>query len=278
MSIIQAMILGIVQGLTELLPVSSSAHIKIFPWLFNWGVEATDSFEVALHIGTLLAILVFFYKDWIALIKGGYKQAFKKEKSVEGKMFWQIFISTVIAGVLCLVLDKVSGNVIEGIAGKIGVDKISVEMIFIAIALIVMGIILYIVDKKAKTNLKCENITLKQSILIGCSQAIAAAFPGVSRSGITITVGRAFGIKREDIAKYSFLLSAPIVAAAAIYELKDIFTLSLPAVLVGIAVSFLVGMLVIKFLLNYLKKGSYKAFAIYRCIIGIIIMIICIVR
>lgn len=278
MNIIQAIILGAVQGLTELLPISSSAHIQIFPWLFNWGVEATESFEVALHIGTLLSILVFFYKDWIELIKGGYKQAFKKQKSLEGKIFWQIFVATIIAGVVCLVLDKISGNIIESIAGKLGVEKISVEMVCIAISLIVMGIVLYVVDKKSKSNLKYENITLKQSILIACSQAIAAAFPGVSRSGITMTIGRSFGIDRESIAKYSFLLSAPIVAAAAIYELKDMFTLSLPAVLAGIIVSFAVGMFVIKFLLNYLKKGSFKVFAIYRVILGIIIIAICIIR
>ena len=271
MSIFQAIILGVVQGLTELLPISSSAHLNIFPWIFKWG-ELTPSFDVALHIGTLLAILIYFFKDWINLIKGGYNQIIKKEKTTDGKVFWQIVISTVVAGVLCLILEKISGKVIEKVATSFNIEEISVEMLLIAIALISMGIVLYIVDKKSKSSIKYENINLKQSILISASQAIAAAFPGVSRSGITMTVARKMGIERESAAKYSFLLSAPIVAAAALYEMKNfVFNLSF---FVGIFVSFIVGLFVIKFLLNYLKKGSFKVFAIYRVVIGIIILII----
>ena len=275
MNIFQAIILGIVQGLTELLPISSSAHLNLFPWLFKWG-EMTPSFDVALHIGTLLAILVFFYKDWVELIKGGYNQLVKKEKTKEGTIFWQIVISTLFAGILCLILEKISEKIIEGLAGAFKVEIISVEMFLIAIALIVMGIILYIVDKKSKSKIKYEKITLKQSILIAISQALAAAFPGVSRSGITMTVARTMGIERESAAKYSFLLSAPIVAAAALYEMKH-FVLDF-SLIIGILVSFAVGMFVIKFLLNYLKKGSFKVFAVYRVILGLIIIVICIIR
>ena len=275
MTIIQAIILGIVQGLTELLPISSSAHLNLFPWLFNWG-EMSPAFDVALHIGTLFAILVFFFKDWVNLIKGGYKQLVKKEKSTDGKIFWYIVISTIPAGILSLVLDKISENIIEKLAQTFNTAEINIEMVFIAIALIVMGIILYIVDKKSKSTIKYEKITLKQSILIAISQAIAAAFPGVSRSGITMTVGRKMEIERESVAKYSFLLSTPIVAAAALYEMKHfVFDLSF---FVGVLTSFIVGMLVIKFLLNYLKKGSFKIFAIYRVILGIIILTICFIR
>ena len=275
MTIIQAIILGIVQGLTELLPISSSAHLNLFPWLFNWG-EMSPAFDVALHIGTLFAILVFFFKDWVNLIKGGYKQLVKKEKSTDGKIFWYIVISTIPAGILSLVLDKISENIIEKLAQTFNTAEINVEMVFIAIALIVMGIILYIVDKKSKSTIKYEKITLKQSILIAISQAIAAAFPGVSRSGITMTVGRKMEIERESVAKYSFLLSTPIVVAAALYEMKHfVFDLSF---FVGVLTSFIVGMLVIKFLLNYLKKGSFKIFAIYRVILGIVILAICFIR
>ena len=275
MTVIQAIILGIVQGLTELLPISSSAHLNLFPWLFNWG-EMSPSFDVALHIGTLFAILVFFFKDWVNLIKGGYRQIVKKEKSTDGKIFWYIVISTIPAGILSLVLDKVSKNIIEKLAQIFNTVEINVEMVLIAIALIVMGIILYIVDKKSKSTIKYEKITLKQSVLIAISQAIAAAFPGVSRSGITMTVGRKMGIERESVAKYSFLLSTPIVAAAALYEMKHfVFDLSF---FVGVLTSFIVGLLVIKFLLNYLKKGSFKIFAIYRVILGIIILAICFIR
>lgn len=273
--ILQALILGIIQGLTELLPISSSAHLNLFPWIFGWN-EISPSFDVALHIGTLFAIVLFFFKDWVNLIKGGYNQVVNKKKSTDGKIFWYIVISTIPTGILCLVLDKLSGKLIEKLATTFSVEEKMVEMIMIAIALIVMGIILYIVDKKAKSEVEYKDITLKQSLWIAMSQAIAAAFPGVSRSGITMTVGRGMGLKRESVARYSFLLSTPVVLAAALVDLKD-FVLS-PAFFVGIIASFLVGVLVIKFLLNYLQKGSFKVFAIYRVILGLIVIGLCISR
>ncbi len=275
MSIIQAIILGIVQGLTELLPISSSAHLNLFPWLLNWG-ELPESFDVALHIGTLFAILVFFFKDWIELLKGGYQRVVKKEKTTEGKIFWYIVIATIPAGILSLVLDKISEKIIDGLSNSLQVERITVEMVLIAIALIVMGILLYFVDKKSKSKIPYQDITLKQSVLISVSQALAAAFPGVSRSGITMTVGRKMGIDRESVAKYSFLLSTPIVAAAALYEMKH-FVFDLPF-FIGVLTSFLVGLFVIKFLLNYLKKGSFKIFALYRVFLGILILAVCFIR
>ena len=269
MEMIHALILGIVQGLTELLPISSSAHLNLFPWIFGWA-EIGESFDVALHIGTLLAIVLFFYKDWIKLFKGGYNQVVKKEKTTEGKIFWYIVIATIPAGILCLGFELLSEKIIEMLSGSFQVDKKIIEMSLIAFALIVMGIVLYIVDKKSKSKIEYKDITLKQSILISISQAIAAAFPGVSRSGITMTVGRGLGLKRESVAKFSFLLSTPIVAAAALYEMKHfVFDMSF---LIGVLASFLVGLVVIKFLLEYLKKGSFKVFAVYRVILGLIVI------
>lgn len=275
MEILHSLILGVVQGLTELLPVSSSAHLNLFPWVFGWS-DISESFDVALHIGTLLAIIIFFYKDWVQLIKGGYNQVVKKKKSTEGKIFWYIVIATIPTGIACLVLDKLSGKLIEILAGVFKTSQINTQMFIIAIALIVMGIILYVVDKNSKSKIKYKDITFKQSLLISLSQAIAAAFPGVSRSGITMTVGRKMGLERESVAKFSFLLSTPIVAAAALYELKH-FVFDLPFV-IGVLASFIVGMFVIKFLLNYLKKGSFKVFAIYRVALGIIVLIILMTR
>ncbi|HJJ15805.1 MAG TPA: undecaprenyl-diphosphate phosphatase [Clostridiaceae bacterium] len=275
MEILHSLILGVVQGLTELLPVSSSAHLNLFPWVFGWS-DISESFDVALHIGTLLAIIIFFYKDWVQLIKGGYNQVVKKKKSTEGKIFWYIVIATIPTGIACLVLDKLSGKLIEILSGVFKTSQINTQMFIIAIALIVMGIILYVVDKNSKSKIKYKDITFKQSLLISLSQAIAAAFPGVSRSGITMTVGRKMGVERESVAKFSFLLSTPIVAAAALYELKH-FVFDLPFV-IGVLASFIVGMFVIKFLLNYLKKGSFKVFAIYRVALGIIVLIILMTR
>lgn len=259
--IIHALILGIVQGLTEFLPISSSAHLNVFPWIFGWD-EISESFDLALHLGTLVAICIFFFKDWVNLIKGGFRKVFKKEDSLDGKIFWYLVIATIPAGILSLVLDKISSYIVG--------DNLNLEMIFIAIALIVMGIILYVVDKKCDSKVSYENITLKQSILIGVSQALAAAFPGVSRSGITMTVGRSLKIDRESAAKFSFLLATPIVLAALLVDLPA-FSFSIPF-LVGVIASFLVGLFVIKFLMDYLKKGSFKVFAVYRIILGIIIL------
>lgn len=261
MEIYQSIILGIVQGLTELLPISSSAHLNLIPWMFNWSIP--ESFDVALHLGTLFAITIFFFKDWLGLIKGGYEQVVKKKKSTEGKIFWYIVAVTIPTGILSLLLDKFSGFIC---------DKFGIEMILIAVALIVLGIVLYIVDKKSASEVKYEDMTFKQSFLIGISQAIAAAFPGTSRSGITMTVARALKIDRESAAKYSFLLSTPIILAAVLVSIAD-FELSL-AFFLGVLFSFLTGIIVIKFLLNYLKKGSFKIFAIYRVILGIIVIAI----
>ena len=262
MTILQALILGIVQGLTELLPISSSGHLDIIPWLLNWTsssefVTAFEGFDVALHFGTFLAIAIFFFKDWIKLIIGGFNQVVKKEKTTEGKMFWYLVIATIPGGIIGLLLDTFVGDLLK-------------KPVIISIALIVMGIILYFVDKKSKTTTNYENMTFKQTFLIGLSQCLAF-IPGVSRSGITMTTGRAMGVDRESAARYSFMLSAPIVFAATIFKLKD-FVFSLPF-FIGILASFIVGVVVIKWLLNYLQKGSFKIFAVYRVIFGIIILI-----
>lgn len=275
MTVIQALILGIIQGLTELLPVSSSAHLNVIPWIFKWSEnpqfveEFGGSFDVALHFGTLIAIGLFFIKDWIKLIKAGFNKVVKKEDSVEGKMFWYLVIATIPAGVLALILDEISEKIING--------NFKLEMGLIAVALIVMGIILAIVDKKAESKHKYEDITFKQSLLVGMSQAIAAAFPGVSRSGITMTVARCLKIDRESAAKFSFLLSTPIVAAAVLVDITE-FALTSLAFWMGVISSFLVGLIVVKFLMDYLKKGSFKIFAIYRVILGVIILGLIFVR
>lgn len=256
MTIIQAIILGAVQGLTELLPISSSAHLFLIPWAWNWDIP--EYFDVALHFGTLLAIGIFFFKDWINLIVGGYKQAVKKEKSFEGRMFWYIVAATIPGGIIGFLLDHFAEDILT-------------QPLIIAIALIVMGIVLYLVDKNAKSRIDYKDLTFKQTFIIGFSQALAF-IPGVSRSGITMTTGRLLGVKREATAKYSFMLSAPIVLAATIFKFKD-FVFNIPF-FIGVLVSFLVGIFVIKFLLEYLKKGSFKVFAIYRVIIGILVIII----
>ena len=265
MQIYQAIILGIVQGLTELLPISSSAHLFLIPWFLKW--EIPEAFDVALHFGTLLAIGIFFFKDWIKLISGGYKSIIKKEKNAEGRMFWYIVLATIPGGIIGFILDKYAEDLLT-------------QPIIIAIALMTMGILLYLIDKNAKNKTEYKDLNLKQTFLVGLSQALAF-IPGVSRSGITMTTGRLLGIKREAVAKYSFMLSAPIVLAATVFKIKDFIEYfmianitGIIAFVLGVLASFIVGIFVIKYLLEFLKKGSFKVFAIYRVIIGIFVIII----
>lgn len=255
LSIWQAAFLGLVQGLTEILPVSSSAHLKILPWLM-WNINDIGAFDVALHTGTLFAILIFFFKDWVSLLSGAYKSIVKKEKNREGKMFLYLVIATIPGGLIGFILDKFFEDVLD-------------KPVIIGIAMVVMGIVFYLVDKHAQSTTKYEDLTLKQTSLIGLSQALAF-IPGVSRSGITITTARGLGVEREAAARFSFMLSAPIVLGATLLKIKD-FDFSIPF-FVGVLISFGIGLLVIKFLMEYLKKGSYKGFAIYRVIFGLIIL------
>lgn len=254
---IQSIILGIIQGLTELLPISSSAHLTLIPWMFNWE-GLSESFDVALHFGTLLAIGLFFFKDWIQLIKGGFNQVVKKEKTVEGRMFWYIVLATIPGGIIGFLLD----HFLE--------DALKAPLI-IAFALIIMGILLYVIDKKCKSKITYEKMGLKETFFIGLAQALAF-IPGVSRSGSTMTVARLLKVDRESAARYSFMLSAPIVLAATIFKLSS-FEFSISFFL-GVLASFIVGFAVIRFLLQYLKKGSFKGFAIYRVILGLVVILV----
>lgn len=259
--VIEAIILGVVQGLTELLPVSSSAHLYLLSeFFFKWTIS--DSFDIALHFGTLLAICIFFFKDWINLIKGGFNKVFKKEDSTEGRIFWYIVAATIPAGIIGIVFE----HYLEGYLK---------QPLIVATALIVMGILLYVVDKKSKSEVSYENMTFKQAFLIGISQVLAF-IPGVSRSGATITVGRALRVDRESVAKYTFLLSTPIVFAATVLKIFD-FQFSV-AFFAGVLTSFLVGLVVIKFLMEFIKKRSFKVFAIYRVLLGIVVYITFFVR
>ena len=258
LTVLQSVFLGIVQGLTELLPISSSAHLTVLPWLM-WNIEDIGAFDVALHAGTLLAIGIFFFKDWINLLKGAYKNVFKKEKTFEGKMLLYLVLATIPGGLIGFVLDDKLDLFLEtkGIVASVSV---------IASALIVMGILLYFIDKKAKSEVKYEEMTLRQTFLIGLSQALAF-IPGVSRSGVTMTTARAMGVDRESAAKYSFMLSAPIVLAATMLKfLKGEFVFC-ASFFAGVFSSFIV----IKFLLKYLQKCSFKGFAIYRVLFGLLI-------
>ena len=263
MSIIHSIILGIVQGIGEFLPISSSAHLILVPFLLGWK-ESSMAFDVALHFGTLLAVLVIFFKSWWDLFIGAIQNIGKSErrKKKEGKMFWYLVIATIPAALAGFLLD----DIIEGFFRN--------QIWLIALFLAIMGVLIYAgdrwADKHYKKETKFEDITLKQAFLVGCSQAFAV-FPGFSRSGTTILAGRLMGIDKEAITKFTFLLSVPIIAGATILKVKDLALTK--EVIIGVVTSFIVGVLSIKFLLKYIKKHDFSVFAFYRVVIAIIVYI-----
>ncbi len=261
MGIIQAIVLGIVQGIGEFLPISSSAHLVLIPYLFGWG-ESGLAFDVALHFGTLLAVLVIFFKDWWNLFIGAVNKITKKKDSTENKMFWYLIIATVPGALVGFILD----DIIEGVFRK--------QIWLIALALAIMGVLIYLGDKWAsnhyKKEIKFEKITLKQAFIVGCSQAFAV-IPGFSRSGTTILAGRLMGISKEAITKFTFLLSVPIIAGAAVLKITDL-VLSVEVV-IGVLTSFIVGILSIKFLLKYIKNHDFSVFAFYRVVLALIVFV-----
>lgn len=270
MNIIQSVVLGIVQGLTEFLPVSSSAHLLFIPKILNWE-DIPDSFEVALHFGTLLAILLVFFNDWIKMIKASFtvvKEKIKnkdnmnidKDTMQKAKIFLYLIVSTIFVALVSYFIDK-----------KRSALKESKYMTYImAGSLIFMGLALYFVDKYKKNKKSLKDIKFKEAFLVGISQIIAL-IPGMSRSGTTITTARLFEINKKDAAKYSFLLATPIIFAATVLKVKE-FVFTVPFI-IGVLVSFITGYLVLKFFMKYLETKDYKVFAVYRVVIGIILIL-----
>lgn len=260
MSIFQAIIYGIVQGIGEFLPISSTAHLTLLPWIAGWQ-DPGAVFDVAVHLGTAAAVILFFIKDWIRLIKAG----FTAPRSTDGKLFWLVVLATVPGAIFGVLLDKYTSYIRNPL--------------LIAVMLIVMGVILYVADKKGRSVTKLEEISAKKSLAIGLAQ-VFAIIPGVSRSGITMTTGRFAGMKRDAIAKFTFLMSAPIVLGDGLYHAKDLVGthISTAPFVIAILTAAVVGVLSIKFLLNYLKTKGFALFTAYRFIFGIFIIALFIIR
>lgn len=250
MSIIQAIVYGIVQGIGEFLPISSTAHLILVPWLFGWS-DPGVAFDVALHLGTAAAVILFFWRDWITLLSAG----FTNPKSTKGRLFWLVVLATVPGGVIGVLLDKYMENFRNPA--------------LIGVMLIIMGIILYYADKLGSKDVQIENIGFRRSLIVGISQ-VFAIIPGVSRSGVTMSAGRLLGIEREDIAKFTFLLSAPIILGDGLYHATKIGSVPVDkaSFIAAVLTAAIVGTLSIKFLLNYLKNKGFGIFAIYRFILG----------
>lgn len=268
MSILQAIIMGIVQGVTEFAPISSSGHLILVPWMFGWDFVNDSSFnktfDVALHVGTLIGAVAYFRSDIVLYTRAFFTSV--KSRSVTGveqKMAWALVIGTIPGAVA----GATFSTFIE--------DELGAPLL-IAIMLVVFALVLYLVDRMARSDRSIEDVTLRDGVILGVAQAVALQ-PGVSRSGVTITAGRLLGLDRASAARFSFLLSLPIIAGAGLYKGLDI--LQDPSMLEGMVAPFIAGMLsaavsgflVIWFLLSYLRKHNFALFLWYRVAVALVV-------
>ncbi len=259
-----ATILGVVQGLGEFLPISSSAHLIIAPWLFGFEESAlnTLTYDVALHLGTTIALLAFFWRDWVRL---GF--AALKPRSGDGKFFWMIALASVPGAVAGYFLDDLASTAFR-------------SPLLIASTLATMGALLYLADRFASQRRAVDDVRPLDAVAVGLGQALALV-PGVSRSGSTMTMGRFLGLNRAAAARFSFLMALPITTGAMLFKLKDLDPAQIngPFIL-GIVVSGVVGALAIRFLLQFLSKrsNSFLPFVIYRFALAALIVLVYLLR
>jgi undecaprenyl-diphosphatase len=270
--VLEALFLGVVQGLTEFLPISSSAHIRIVGEFMNKAQDPGARFTAITQIGTELAVLIFFRKDIAAIVKSWFKQVvFRSQLSAEGKgqarMGWLIIIGSLPI-------------VILGYLGKDIITNDLRSLWLIASVMIIFGLILGYADKVGKSERTLDQLNSKHGLLYGAAQALALV-PGVSRSGATIAMGRFLGYTRDAALRYSFLLALPAVFGSGLYELKDAFSadaapnvFSISETLAATGVAFVIGYVVIAWLLKFVSTKSFRPFIIYRVTLGSLILIL----
>lgn len=265
MDLLQAIFLGAVQGVTEFLPVSSSGHLLAVPWLFGWPHFGL-TFDVALHLGTTAALLVFFWREWLELLQAfgrGLVQA-EARTDFRWKLIWMLALGTIPAGLVGLFFEE-------------QIERWLRDPANVAFTLIGFGAVMWLVDRLSRRQRKLLDLGFRDALLIGLAQTLALA-PGVSRSGATITAGLVLGMTREAAARFSFLLATPITLGAGFYKVEELLRhggLQPEEVLafgVGILTSFVVGMLAIGFLLRFLQRHSLTAFVLYRFALGAVIL------
>lgn len=274
LDILSAIILGAVQGISEFLPISSSGHLVLIPALL--GIETGLAFDTILHIGTLVAIFTFFWKDIINLIKGFILSIidltegvdiFKRElhRVPEKRFAWLIIVGTIPTGIMGILLKDAIETIFRG-------------TLFVGIFLLVTAAVLYYSERHSSGQITQKDMSFKQALIVGICQGLAV-FPGISRSGSTIASGLCLGLNREYAARYSFLLSIPAVIGAGLIQIKDIATLdaSVSVLLAGFISSVIFGYLSIKLLMKMIKGWSLDIFAYYCTIIGIITIILSVV-
>jgi len=271
MTVVQAIILGIVQGLTEFLPISSSGHLLLVPWLFNWHVLLDNpglnkTFDVALHLGTFVAVVVYFWREIVTLIGAWVRSIARRSLDErEAKLAWLLIVSTIPAALVGVLFE-------DFITERLG------KPWMIGIAMIVFAGFMYLIDHVAKLDRDMEQLSWFDALLIGLAQALAL-FPGVSRSGITMMTGLLLRLDRESAARYSFLMSIPVIGGAAAYKGLEIARDGLPSgtampFLVGMVSAALSGLLAIWFVLAYLKRNNFNLFVVYRIVVGVGVLVL----
>jgi undecaprenyl-diphosphatase len=273
----QAAILGVVQGLSEPLPISSSGHLVVVPWLFGWADVGEDSsfnrtFDVSLHIGTLLGVVAYFRHDIMAITAGAWRSVRRRSlNEFEERLPWYIALGTLPAVVV--------GALFAGV-----IDEYLASPALVGVELIFFGLLLWAADRFMLGDRVMERINLKDSTFIGVAQAVSL-MPGVSRSGVTITAALSRGYRRESAARFSFLLSVPAVFGAILYKCYETFVVGdgLPAdargaFFWGILTSTITGYIAIWFLLRYVRNHSFLPFVIYRCSLGVIVLAVVVAR
>jgi len=263
MSYFQMLIIAIVQGISEFLPISSSGHLILIQYATSFGDQG-PLIDIAAHVGSLLAIIVYFFRDAIGLARGGFASIGIGKAPAERRLFWWIVIGTIPAAALGLFLKL--GGYMEGLRFA--------ELI--AVNLIIYGILLGIADRFGSAERSYEDMTLRDGVIVGLAQALAL-IPGTSRSGVTMTAARFLGFGRVEAARFSFLLSIPAVAGAGVMIVPDLLEaggdLFLEALIVG-GLTFVAAFVTMAFLMQFLKRASMMVFVIYRIILGIALLVL----
>jgi undecaprenyl-diphosphatase len=269
--IYHAIILGIVQGLTEFLPISSSGHLLLVPWLFDWNdfedSSVEKAFDVALHIGTLIAVIAYFRKDLAVYARDGLKAVFRRNEPVtrEGRLAWLLVLSSIPA----FVVGGLFGDTIDEELGTIPL---------IAVSLIFFGLLLGWADQRSRSDRFIDGFTRRDALLVGLAQVIALN-PGTSRSGITITAGRFLSFSRDSAARISFLMAIPVTGGAVVFKMAQLISDGIPdglvtPMIVGIITSGLAGWLAVWGTIKYVRNHTYTPFVIYRVALGILVLLI----
>ena len=267
MDLLQSIILGAIQGITEFFPVSSTAHLVLLPWFFSWTDQGLP-FNVALHMGSLIAIIYYFWRDWILIIKEFLQSVLKGsfEGRPNGKTGLYLVIATVPGALAGLLFVEYAAGLLR-------------HPLSIAFSLSFFGVILYFSDRVSKKNKTVGEMNIVDCIIIGFSQALAI-IPGVSRAGITITGAMFRNLNREEAAKFSFLLGAPLIAGAGVFEARHLeysAVMSVPFI-AGVLASAVFAFLAIKYLLRFLRRSSYTVFVIYRLGLAVLIVFLYLTR